>query len=145
MGNTVNTNTIDNIKAKIICGAANNQLESPNIAKILHDKNILYVPDYLINRMGIVNCANEMYGHLEYDEDIEKHFDNKYTHSIPSLINLLMDDNGDMLSKCDKLTETYINEKKYKRGKQIMNEVCNEIIKTNEVTYEYFIGNYSTY
>jgi glutamate dehydrogenase/leucine dehydrogenase len=67
-GAILNPENIDKIRAKIICGAANNQLEDPERdGDLLVKKEITYVPDFLTNRMGIVNCANEQYGYVNND------------------------------------------------------------------------------
>ncbi len=82
-GAGLNPESISKIKAKIVCGAANNQLEdSERDDKLLFEKGILYVPDFLTNRMGIVNCANEQYGYVNNDEMIEKHFDKNWEFSV---------------------------------------------------------------
>jgi glutamate dehydrogenase/leucine dehydrogenase len=76
VGATLNPQTIPLIQARIVCGAANNQLEdSPRDARLLKERDILYVPDFLANRMGIVNCSNEQYGIIEDDPAIEAHLD----------------------------------------------------------------------
>jgi glutamate dehydrogenase/leucine dehydrogenase len=82
-GAILNPVTIPLIKAKIICGAANNQLEDPGRdGKDLFKRGIIYVPDFLTNRMGIVNCANEQYGYVNNDPFIERHFSTDWKHSI---------------------------------------------------------------
>ena len=82
-GAILNPKTILMIKAKIVCGAANNQLEDMHRDGILlHDKGITYVPDFLTNRMGIVTCANEQYGYINNDPLIENHFSREWVHSI---------------------------------------------------------------
>ena len=82
-GAVLNPQTIPMLKAKIICGAANNQLEDmQRDGKTLHDKGIYYVPDFLTNRMGIVTCANEQYGYINNDPMIENHFSRNWEHSI---------------------------------------------------------------
>lgn len=82
-GAILNPKTIPLLKAKIICGAANNQLEDADRdGPALVARNILYVPDFLTNRMGIVNCANEQYGFVDNDEMIERHFDKDWEYSI---------------------------------------------------------------
>lgn len=43
---------------------------------------IHYIPDFLNNRMGIVNCANEMYGYVTNDPAKERHFGREWKHSI---------------------------------------------------------------
>ncbi|RLD53080.1 MAG: leucine dehydrogenase [Bacteroidetes bacterium] len=73
-GAVLNENTIPKIQAGIICGAANNQLEDHDRDdKAIAEKDIIYVPDFLNNRMGIVNCANEQYGYVNDDDFIERH------------------------------------------------------------------------
>jgi leucine dehydrogenase len=75
--------TISLLKTKIICGAANNQLEDmQSDGKLLHDMGVIYVPDFLTNRMGIVTCANEQYGYVNNDPLIQDHFSRNLNHSI---------------------------------------------------------------
>jgi len=82
-GAILNSKTISMLKAKIICGAANNQLEDmERDGKAIHGKGIVYVPDFLTNRMGIVTCANEQYGYINNDPMIENHFSKDWEHSI---------------------------------------------------------------
>ncbi len=82
-GATLNPDTIPNIKAKIICGAANNQLEdSDRDGMSVFNRGLLYVPDFLTNRMGIVNCANEQYGYVNEDLLIENHYSKDWKYSV---------------------------------------------------------------
>lgn len=82
-GACLNPQTIPMIKAKIVCGAANNQLEDPeHDDMLLHERGILYIPDFLTNRMGIVNCADESAGYLPHDPLIERHLSKDYKYSI---------------------------------------------------------------
>ncbi|WP_324069055.1 MAG: Glu/Leu/Phe/Val dehydrogenase [Flavobacterium sp.] len=61
LGATINDATINNIKASIIAGAANNQLANEAIhGKILKEKGILYAPDFLINAGGVINVYSEL-------------------------------------------------------------------------------------
>ncbi len=59
LGATINDNTIDRIKAKIIAGCANNQLAHSRHDQALLDRGILYTPDYVINAGGIINVSFE--------------------------------------------------------------------------------------
>ena len=68
LGATVNDFTIDQLKAKVIAGAANNQLEEETRhGAILREKGIVYAPDFLINAGGIINVYAELenYGRQE--------------------------------------------------------------------------------
>jgi glutamate dehydrogenase/leucine dehydrogenase len=83
VGAILNPDTIPMIRAAVVCGAANNQLADPRRdAKALHDRGILYVPDFLANRMGIVNAANEQYGRFDGDPAIYAHLDKSTPHGI---------------------------------------------------------------
>src|SRR5688500_15039014 len=63
LGSALNDTTIPRIKAKIVAGAANNQLEQPRHGDDLHARGILYAPDYAINAGGLVNVAQEVLGY----------------------------------------------------------------------------------
>ncbi len=62
LGATINDDTIPRIKAKVVCGAANNQLAEDRHGKILSEKGVLYAPDYLINAGGLMNVSIEFEG-----------------------------------------------------------------------------------
>ncbi len=70
IGAQVNERTIPRLKVKLICGAANNILGEDADAERLRQRGIAYVPDYLCNRMGITNCADEWQGYLPGDVEL---------------------------------------------------------------------------
>jgi len=59
MGASINNQTIGRLKALIVCGAANNQLALSKHGQDLHNKGILYVPDFVANAGGVINIALE--------------------------------------------------------------------------------------
>ncbi|WP_299163038.1 Glu/Leu/Phe/Val dehydrogenase [uncultured Tenacibaculum sp.] len=64
LGATVNDNSISQLKAKVIAGAANNQLANElKHGKLLKEKGIAYAPDFLINAGGIINVYAEVVGY----------------------------------------------------------------------------------
>jgi len=65
LGATVNDDTIDRLKCKIVAGCANNQLAENKHGDILKEKGILYAPDYLINAGGLMNVSIEFEGWSE--------------------------------------------------------------------------------
>ena len=68
LGATINNETVNEIKASIIAGAANNQLaDEAKHGKRLKERGILYAPDFLINAGGIINVYAEIegYGRVE--------------------------------------------------------------------------------
>ena len=72
LGATINDNTIGQLKAKVIAGAANNQLaDEIKHGRLLKEKGIAYAPDFLINAGGIINVYAELEGYGK-DEIIRK-------------------------------------------------------------------------
>lgn len=68
LGATINDDTVYKLKAKIVAGAANNQLaEEAKHGLILKERGIVYAPDFLINAGGIINVYAELenYGRQE--------------------------------------------------------------------------------
>lgn len=59
LGGAINTSSIKEIKASIIAGAANNQLETPDMGLELRRRGILYAPDYVLNAGGIILISHE--------------------------------------------------------------------------------------
>jgi glutamate dehydrogenase/leucine dehydrogenase len=83
LGGVLDPESISRLATKIVCGAANNQLLDPERdARLLHERSIIYVPDFLANRMGIVNCANEQYGSIDDDPAISRHYDRNWEGSV---------------------------------------------------------------
>jgi leucine dehydrogenase len=67
LGGAVSLDTLPRIRARVIAGAANNQLASPEAGRELFRRGILYAPDYVINGGGIINVAGEIRA-LDRDE-----------------------------------------------------------------------------
>lgn len=73
MGASINSSSIQQFKAKIIAGAANNQLAEESLGESLLERDILYAPDYVINAGGVIDIyhqrmlstANAMRTHIE--------------------------------------------------------------------------------
>ncbi len=59
LGATLNDESIAALKAKVVAGSANNQLERPEHGLALMRRGILYAPDYVINAGGVINISYE--------------------------------------------------------------------------------------
>ena len=61
LGGILNPTTIKKLikSTKIICGSANNQLENEYCDQLLHDEELLYCPDYLVNAGGVILTYKE--------------------------------------------------------------------------------------
>ncbi|MEO3774529.1 Glu/Leu/Phe/Val dehydrogenase [Micromonospora sp. B9E7] len=62
LGGALNDDTVPALRAKVVAGAANNQLAHPGIEKLLADRGILYTPDYVVNAGGVIQVADEIEG-----------------------------------------------------------------------------------
>jgi valine dehydrogenase (NAD+) len=62
LGGALNDESAQVIKAKVVCGAANNQLAHPGIGEVLESRGILYAPDYCVNSGGLIQVADELHG-----------------------------------------------------------------------------------
>jgi leucine dehydrogenase len=60
--------SIPTLKAKVVAGGANNQLATRQDGHLLHDRGILYAPDYVINAGGIINVGLEYLGQGDRSE-----------------------------------------------------------------------------
>ncbi len=62
LGGALADEVVEVLSARIVCGAANNQLAHPGIEKALEDRGILYAPDYCVNAGGLIQVADELEG-----------------------------------------------------------------------------------
>ncbi|MCL2149519.1 MAG: leucine dehydrogenase [Dehalococcoidia bacterium] len=60
MGAVLNTDNAKRLKCKLIAGAANNVLMDGATGDILKAMDILYLPDFIINAGGVINCGMEI-------------------------------------------------------------------------------------
>jgi leucine dehydrogenase len=63
LGAILNDETIARLRCKIVAGSANNQLEEERHGDLLHEKGIVYAPDYVINAGGAIHVADELNGY----------------------------------------------------------------------------------
>ena len=84
LGATLHDHSIGQLKAKIIAGAANNQLADEDThAKMLREKGIVYAPDFLINAGGIINVYAELENYGK--QEIIRKTENIYTTTLEIL------------------------------------------------------------
>ena len=109
LGATVNDLTIDQLKCKIIAGAANNILLDPKKHSIeLMKRDILFAPDYVINAGGLINVANEIDG---YNENKVKFETEKIYDTLLNIFKIAVDHNISTSEASRKLAEKIISSK----------------------------------
>lgn len=119
LGAIINDDTISKIKAKVVAGAANNQLKETRHGDALHEMGIVYAPDYVINAGGVINVADELNG---YNRDramkkVETIYDN-----IASVIEISKRDNIPTYLAADRLAEERIERMRMSRSQFLLNE-----------------------
>ena len=106
LGATVNDDTLSQLKCSIIAGAANNQLKDETIhGEVMKDKGIIYVPDFMLNAGGVINCYAEVKG-LSADWAMGKAED--IYNTTLSIINRSVSDNVPTYKIANKMAEERI-------------------------------------
>jgi leucine dehydrogenase len=106
LGATVNDQTLEKLKCKIICGAANNQLADEKVhGALVAKKGILYAPDFVVNAGGIINVFYELEGYNRERalSHAEKIYDTTY-----NLFQLAKKENIETYMAANKLAEQRI-------------------------------------
>jgi leucine dehydrogenase len=62
LGAILTEESIAALRVPVVAGGANNQLATPEDGARLHERGILYAPDYVINAGGIINVCTEYLG-----------------------------------------------------------------------------------
>ena len=62
LGHALRDDVVEVLSARVVCGAANNQLAHPGVEKTLADRGIVYAPDYCVNAGGLIQVADELQG-----------------------------------------------------------------------------------
>ncbi|MDG2535705.1 Glu/Leu/Phe/Val dehydrogenase dimerization domain-containing protein [Sphingomonas sp. HITSZ_GF] len=62
LGGVLDQEAVSRLRARVVCGAANNVLATPEDGDRLADRGILYAPDYVVNAGGIISVAGEYLG-----------------------------------------------------------------------------------
>ena len=105
LGATINDDTVERLKCKIVAGAANNQLQESCHGQVLKERGILYAPDYLINSGGLMNVALEFEGWS--DEKIRKMVEEIYKTTL-YIINMSEKENISVCQAADMMAEKRI-------------------------------------
>ncbi len=62
LGDALTDEVVEVLSARVVCGAANNQLAHPGIEKMLEERGVRYAPDYCVNSGGLIQVADELEG-----------------------------------------------------------------------------------
>ncbi|MEE8397715.1 MAG: Glu/Leu/Phe/Val dehydrogenase dimerization domain-containing protein [Desulfobacterales bacterium] len=82
LGAVLSRTNIEKIKAPIIAGGANNQLAQPEDGEFIHQRGILYAPDFVINAGGLMRVA------YTYDGESLEKINEEVEHIHDTLLNI---------------------------------------------------------
>lgn len=102
LGAILNDFTIPELKAKVIAGAANNQLLQPRHGQVLLERGVLYAPDYAINAGGIIEIFHETHG---YDEAKAKAHLDRIGDTLTAIFQRSKDENRPTGAVADRMAE----------------------------------------
>ncbi|WP_347862787.1 branched-chain amino acid dehydrogenase [Salimicrobium sp. PL1-032A] len=119
LGATINDDTIPRLKAKVIAGAANNQLKDASHGEVLYEKGIIYTPDYVINAGGVINVADELDGYNKERamKKVETIYDN-----VSQVFEISRRDKISTNQAADRLAEERIERMRHSRSQFLQNE-----------------------
>jgi leucine dehydrogenase len=64
LGGIFDDETVPRLRCRVVAGAANNQLANDRVADLLHERGILWAPDFVVNAGGLINIAEEFGGYV---------------------------------------------------------------------------------
>jgi leucine dehydrogenase len=62
LGGVLDVDAIRSLRASVVVGGANNQLRDDADGDLLHERGIVYVPDFVANAGGVITGASELLG-----------------------------------------------------------------------------------
>jgi leucine dehydrogenase len=62
LGGVLDEDTVPRLNAPVVAGAANNQLANDGVAALLHERGVLWAPDFIANAGGLIAVSDELYG-----------------------------------------------------------------------------------
>lgn len=72
LGAVINDATLPEIRARAICGLANNQLAEPRHGIALRERGITYVPDYVVNAGGMIGASRVIFATPDHEASLGK-------------------------------------------------------------------------
>lgn len=118
LGAVINDETIPKLKAKVIAGAANNQLKDAKHGELIHEMGIMYAPDYVINAGGVINVADELYGYNRERamKKVEQIYDN-----VQKVFEIAKRDSIPTYLAADRMAEERIEKLRHSRSQFLQN------------------------
>jgi glutamate dehydrogenase/leucine dehydrogenase len=102
LGGAIDEVNVGRIRARIVCGAANNQLSHDGLADDLAARGILYAPDYIVNAGGLINISVE-FDEGGYDPGVARRRVDGIEHTMTAILDEVEAGAGTPLTAADQL------------------------------------------
>lgn len=111
MGGVLNARSLKKIRAAVIIGSANNQIDGTEVGDALHKMGIFYAPDYVVNAGGVISVTYE-YEHTKImKKEIAQRVDSVGV-NLKKVINYAHKHSMSMSGAADEITEHIIQSRK---------------------------------
>ena len=108
LGNEFSMKNATDIKSKIICGTANNQLADNKIGDWFFKNHIVYIPDYVANSGGLIDVADELEKDGYQKDRVLKRI-NKVKNTVKEILDLSFKNKESPHRIADQMAENYFN------------------------------------
>lgn len=112
LGAVINDKTLDVLQADIIAGGANNQLAEERHGDVLHERGVIYAPDYVINGGGLCNVYAEIGGWTQENAHAKA---SEIYETILSVLRIAKDHGVPTYEAADRLAEQRIAEARQRK------------------------------
>jgi leucine dehydrogenase len=102
LGGAIDEVNVGRVRARIVCGAANNQLAHDGLADDLAGRGILYAPDYIVNAGGLINISVE-FDEGGYDAAVARRRVDGIEHTMTAILDEVDAGAGTPLTAADQL------------------------------------------
>jgi leucine dehydrogenase len=106
LGGVLNSGTIPRLKCRVVAGGANNQLMTEEDGVSLHNRGIIYAPDYIINAGGVINVSCEL--GAPYSEGRAREMTERIYETMEQVLNLASNDETPTSRAADRLAKQRI-------------------------------------
>jgi leucine dehydrogenase len=103
MGQVITADNAHNLGYTVICGSANNQLVSDDLAQVLKDNGKLYCPDYLVNAGGVIDAACEV--GQPYDQKLSENLTDGIGDKLLEILEIAFQENSTPLEVANRMAE----------------------------------------
>ena len=72
LGGIINDETLPRLRARAVCGLANNQLAEPRHGEELDRRGVLYAPDFVVNAGGMIGASRIIYATMDRERSFQQ-------------------------------------------------------------------------